>query len=151
MRGTSGGEDVPQHRRSLSSALLRTGAKLREVATRVAEGLLAPWLAAQRVVVGRRNLSCRYPVAADSSKRFIRGADRRAADLSQAHLREADLCRAYLCRAKPSGANLCGARLRGAKLDGATLPDGSEWTPETDMARFTDLTHPDFWCSDDVY
>ena len=28
------------------------------------------------------------------------------------------------------------------------LPDGSQWTPETDMARFTDPEHPDYWNRD---
>ena len=28
------------------------------------------------------------------------------------------------------------------------LPDGKKWTPDTDMARFTDPEHPDFWRSD---
>jgi uncharacterized protein YjbI with pentapeptide repeats len=27
----------------------------------------------------------------------------------------------------------------------ATLPDGTKWTPGTDIARFTDHNHPDFW------
>jgi len=26
-----------------------------------------------------------------------------------------------------------------------TLPDGTKWTPETDMKRFTNSNHPDFW------
>jgi hypothetical protein len=28
------------------------------------------------------------------------------------------------------------------------LPDGTRWTPDTDMERFTDPQHPAFWRSD---
>jgi hypothetical protein len=48
-----------------------------------------------------------------------------------------------------SGANLQGADLTGAKFDeNTTLPDGTKWTPDTDMTRFTDPEHPEFWRSD---
>jgi len=30
----------------------------------------------------------------------------------------------------------------------AILPDGSKWTPDTDMTRYTDPNHPDFWQPD---
>jgi uncharacterized protein YjbI with pentapeptide repeats len=65
-------------------------------------------------------------------------------------LDEADLRGANL-----QGANLCGACLElqfngapfsEAKLDGATiLPDGSKWLPDTDLRRFTDADHEEFW------
>jgi uncharacterized protein YjbI with pentapeptide repeats len=93
------------------------------------------------------------------------------ADLSHANLQGANLSGANLEGADLSGANLQEARLRhvnllGAGLDDAmfgentTLPDAEEcqwdsqvvrlvcdshWTPDTDMARFTDPEHPDFW------
>jgi uncharacterized protein YjbI with pentapeptide repeats len=44
--------------------------------------------------------------------------------------------------------------LLGANFDGAifseltVLPDSTYWTPETDMRRFTDASHPDFWVTD---
>jgi hypothetical protein len=58
------------------------------------------------------------------------------------------------------GANLESANLERANLQGADfflatfsketiLPDDKKWTPETDMARFTDPEHPQFWRSDD--
>lgn len=68
------------------------------------------------------------------------------------------------------GADLIGARLHHSNLQGTffmeanltnvdfqfsvfdehtTLPDGSKWTPGTDMGRFTDPTHQQFWRSDD--
>lgn len=56
-------------------------------------------------------------------------------------------------------ADLTGANLDSAILDGvifyhpnqgaAILPDGTPWTEDTDMRRFTDHTHPNFWRSDD--
>lgn len=82
-------------------------------------------------------------------------------NLQGAHLWEANLEGTYL-----KGANLQNARLyqpnmediklwrpnfldgdlESAKFDESTiLPDGSHWTPETDMARFTDPKHPKFW------
>ena len=33
-------------------------------------------------------------------------------------------------------------------LGQAILPDGTHWTPETDMSRYTDHSHPDFWQPD---
>jgi hypothetical protein len=30
-----------------------------------------------------------------------------------------------------------------------TLPDGTNWTSDTDMMRFTDPAHPQFWRSDE--
>jgi len=39
-----------------------------------------------------------------------------------------------------------GAHLERAKLaEHTTLPDGTRWKPDTDLARFTDPDHPDFW------
>ena len=43
--------------------------------------------------------------------------------------------------AESSGA---GARVLGANLEYTALPDGTSWTPDTDMARFTDPEHLDF-------
>lgn len=86
-------------------------------------------------------------------------------NLSQASLRGANLNRVILDTSTLNGANLTGASLRGASLkgadlldaalrnavlcdailDGAILPDGTSWTPEVDMGRFTDPKHPDFF------
>ena len=66
------------------------------------------------------------------------------------NLQEADLRGANLQEANLWGANLQGADLGGATFDENTmLPDGTKWTPGTDMGRFTDREHPDFWRSDD--
>ena len=72
----------------------------------------------------------------------LQSATLQCANLEEADLRGADL----------SGANLNDADLSGAKLDANTvfspetiLPDLTYWTPSTDMKRFTDAKHPDFW------
>ncbi len=71
------------------------------------------------------------------------------ANLQGAYLWEASLQGAYLGMANLQGAHLTGANLQGAYLDQYTiLPDGTRWTPDTDMARFTDPDHPDFWRPD---
>ena len=78
-----------------------------------------------------------------------------SADLYGAHLEGTDLVEAHLEGANLTFANLEGADLYGAHLTEvfwatpkgeipATLPDGTVWTPEADMKRFTDENHPEF-------
>jgi uncharacterized protein YjbI with pentapeptide repeats len=72
-----------------------------------------------------------------------------AANLTNANLSEVNLANTFLASARLQGADLSGASLRNADLGQATyeaqfdatttLPDGTHWTPETDMSRFT---HP---------
>lgn len=77
--------------------------------------------------------------------------------LPEANLQSANLMRARLLEADLRGANLQGvclayANLEKAKLDEDTiLPDGTKWTPDTDMDRFTDPGHSDFWHPDGYY
>ena len=97
----------------------------------------------------------------------LRDAKMEGTNLTAANLRGADLRGAYLVyaildgRANLSGADLRGANLRGADLEYAILegskwdettilPDGTPWTSETDLARFTDPKHADFWRSDEL-
>lgn len=101
----------------------------------------------------------------------LQGARLGLADLQWANLSRADLTRAHLLRAKLQTASLRGARLQDADLTGAdltqadlsgadlrgasladctfdtstVLPDGSRWAPDSDLDRFTDPDHPDFW------
>lgn len=86
----------------------------------------------------------------------LNGADLRGANLTEArlyrasfydaNLRDADLTRAYLQGARLNNADLRGAILDGSCMDEWTVcPDGANWTPETDLTRFTDPTHPDCW------
>ncbi len=107
----------------------------------------------------------------------LKGARLRAAKLDSGYLWAANLANASLGRANLKGANLEFANLAGANLEHATLkgaslefanlkganlvhtkfdetttlPDKTNWTPDTDMTRFTDPNHPDFWRSDSKY
>lgn len=98
---------------------------------------------------------------------YLRGTDLGFANLQNANISShPQLCYASLEEANLSNANLQGALLRNANLRGAhlsganllnatltyvqfdedtSLPDGTDWTPDTDMTRFTDPEHPDFW------
>jgi uncharacterized protein YjbI with pentapeptide repeats len=87
----------------------------------------------------------------------LQGADFWMADLQGAHftfvdLRETNLNQANLkgatfwMQANLTDANLLYADLTDTRFDNGTiLPDGNQWTPTTDMRRFTDPKHPDFW------
>jgi hypothetical protein len=92
------------------------------------------------------------------------GANLQEAFLIEANLQQTFLAEANLQGALLTGANLQGACMWGANLQGAsllaanlqgayfnkdtTLPDGTKWTPDTDMARFRDPNHPDSWRRD---
>ena len=98
---------------------------------------------------------------------FLRGANLQGADLSFANLvgvdlnfanlEGADLSEASLVEVDLSFANLEGVDLSEAKLNEQTvLPDAialdddnftpeSYWTPKTDMRKYTDPNHPEFW------
>ncbi len=73
----------------------------------------------------------------------------KGANLTSANLQEALLWHTYLQGAMMRYINLQGADLTNAQFDETTiLPDGKAWTPETDLTRFTDPNHPNFWRSD---
>jgi uncharacterized protein YjbI with pentapeptide repeats len=105
------------------------------------------------------NLQATYLVEAHLGNANLTFADSQGAYLQEARLmstklQNADLTGADLKGAILAGTNLEGAILRQAHLQGVeynphtTLPDGTKWTPDTDMARFTDPDHPDFWPPD---
>jgi hypothetical protein len=77
------------------------------------------------------------------------------ANLQEANLRNTDLGWARLMDANLQGTDLLGVNLLAANLSGASfdtntvLPDGTNWTTETDMSRFTDHKNPDFWRSEE--
>jgi hypothetical protein len=89
----------------------------------------------------------------------LQGANLEEANLEGAFMVYANLEEARLCEANLRGADLTRAKVQGANFsvvvgyspDGTQttsyviLPDGTKWTPDTDMARFTDPDHPDFW------
>jgi hypothetical protein len=94
----------------------------------------------------RTNLQGAKLWLADLREADLSGADLRGAELRGTTLQGANLARANLEGAELRGANLQGAMLAEAKLDKNTiLPDGSKWRADSDLARFTDVQHPNFW------
>lgn len=85
----------------------------------------------------------------------LSGANLRQANLGGVNLWGVNLAGADLLDAGLQGANLRDANLAGADLRGTqfnertTLPDDSAWVEGTDLTRFTDPGHPDFWRSED--
>jgi uncharacterized protein YjbI with pentapeptide repeats len=97
----------------------------------------------------------------------LAGEDLSGRDFAHANLRGAYIVNANLMGANFQDANLFGADLKYCKLQKANLqkanlqnvrniesarfspetilPDGLLWTPDTDMTRYTDPNHPDFW------
>lgn len=86
----------------------------------------------------------------------MRYADFRYVNFENAYLPEADLENANLTNVNFKGANLFEANLQGADVKQAifdettTLPSGRYWSKDTDLSRFTDLHHSDFWRPDDM-
>lgn len=87
---------------------------------------------------------------------FLQEANLVDANLGNADLRETKLVKADLGSANLKGANLHGTILKGANLfdanlddarftNNTVLPDGTHWTPDADLTRFTDPYHTDFW------
>lgn len=77
------------------------------------------------------NLTDTFLVNADLTNAYLLGVN-----LTDANLEYADLTGAYL-----EYANLTGARFS----ENTILPDNTNWTPDSDLTRFTDPDHPDFW------
>lgn len=84
------------------------------------------------------------------------GADLKGANLKGAQLFDVNMAGVDLSNANLKGANLSGADLRETRLvrghveditldEQTMLPDGSRWTPDTDIERYTNPEHPDFW------
>lgn len=73
------------------------------------------------------------------------------ANLSNANLEGATIFGANLKNTSLDGTNFKNTELTNVNLEGAqfsentTLPDGTQWTQNTDMSRFTDREHPDYW------
>ena len=103
----------------------------------------------------KANLSGVLLVSAQLASADLSFANLEGARLSFANLEGTSLFRANLEGASLIKANLEGTDLRDANLemvkwsneDGrypATLPDGTTWTPETNMMRFTNPDHSDY-------
>ena len=92
------------------------------------------------------NLHGAYLFMADLQGADLAGADLQEANLLWANLKEANLSGAGLSKTNLLRADLERADLSMASFDkDTTLPDGAKWTPDTDMGRFTDPEHPNFW------
>lgn len=79
----------------------------------------------------------------------LKGADLGGANLGMADLRfacleDADLRRVNLCQANLLGARLAGAKLKHSDITGATLPDGTLFSDDESLTRFTDNEHQSF-------
>ena len=142
--------NIQQEKRQLISQM---GSKHNEIATEAVRLLrLKGWLtngALQGAHLREANLQ-----EAELWDANLKGADQafpnlQEADLSFANLQEADLAFANLQEAELGDANLQNAFLSDVLFDeGTILPDGSKWTPYTDLMRFFDTNHPHFWRSD---
>jgi hypothetical protein len=98
------------------------------------------------------NLQGANLVGANLQGAILVHANLQRANLAQTNLQGTDLARAKLQEATLTKANLQGANLWFAEFNENTaLPDGRKWTTDTDMARFTDPQHPNFWRSYDKY
>jgi hypothetical protein len=101
------------------------------------------------------NLSRANLQSTDLGNANLRGANLNRARMQEALLDNADLQGADISFANLdftdfTGANLQNAKLKKAAFDESTiLPNEKPWTPETDLTRFTDPNHPNFWRSDD--
>lgn len=104
------------------------------------------------------NIEGAYLLQANLSGANLMVANLSGADLLNANLTGANLMGANLKGANLAGDDLSGANFREANLDAArldsahfdehtTLPDNTKWTPESDIMRFTDPNHPNFWRS----
>lgn len=99
---------------------------------------------------------------ANLQEAYLREANLQGVDLYKANLQETNLGLANLRDASLLQVNLLGAKIDYAQFDEKTLlPDAqktgwddegnnlytpkSYWTPKTDMRRYTDPEHPDFW------
>jgi uncharacterized protein YjbI with pentapeptide repeats len=79
----------------------------------------------------------------------LSGSDLRGVYFWQSNLAGADLSNADLRGANLTGADLNRANLSSTQFDQTTvLPDGTNWSQDTDWGRFTDSGHADFWRSD---
>ncbi|MEO1165641.1 MAG: pentapeptide repeat-containing protein [Chloroflexota bacterium] len=79
----------------------------------------------------------------------LSGANLFGANLRSSILENANLSNTLLWNVNLSNANLKNADLTDAIFDETILPDKTVWTPDTDMTRFTNPEHPDFWSPED--
>ncbi len=99
--------------------------------------------------LARANLQGANLASADLQGASLWNANLEGANLEMANLGGVNMEHTGLHKASLANANLAGAILVGAILDEATiLPDRTYWMSETDLKRFTDPKHPNFWRSE---
>ena len=78
---------------------------------------------------------------------FLWHVDFRNAQLGKVYMQEASLGESDFRGAYLERANLTNAKfINDAIFDETTvLPDGTNWSPDSDLTRFTDPEHPDHW------
>jgi uncharacterized protein YjbI with pentapeptide repeats len=145
-RLVGGQEEEEEERRRLIAEL---GSSVKDVAIAAAEKLYQRgWLELPEANLMGADLQEASLLAANLHGAYLTGANLHGTDLLYANLQEAHLRGANLQGADLRGANLQETDLRAVKFDENTvLPDKTKWSPDTDMARFTDPKHPDFWRS----
>jgi len=106
----------------------------------------------QHANLERANISIGHLHGADFSFANLQGANLRDARMHEVNFFSANLAGVYL-----EYANFTNANLENANFDGAdwgepykgqfsiTLPDGTKFTSEKDIERFTNPMHPKFW------
>jgi hypothetical protein len=108
----------------------------------------------QDALLNAANLHAANVIRANLQGAFLSLAHLQVADLRGANLEGAVLDSTNLKGADLRGARLLNAHLHGADLTGAVfnhhvkLPDGSQWSPNTDLTRFTDPNRTDSWRED---
>ena len=84
--------------------------------------------------------------AAKLNRAILQGVDFAEADLETASLVNANLRNSRLIGVRFERADLLHADIEDAVFDESTvLPDGMRWTRNTDLTRYTDPSHPNFW------
>lgn len=100
----------------------------------------------QQAKLVNANLRQAMLTVADLREAHMDGANLQGAGLNGVHLGAANLWLTELQGANLHEAILVGAKIGNARFDETTvLPDRSRWTRKTDMRRFTDPAHPNFW------
>ncbi|MEO0563950.1 MAG: pentapeptide repeat-containing protein [Chloroflexota bacterium] len=95
------------------------------------------------------DLSGAHLYFANMERADMSGSDLRGTVLTGANLRHADVVAAKLQGALLSEADLTHCKIDRAIFDETTqLPDKSNWSRKTDMRRFTDPHHPEYWRSE---
>ena len=147
LKGQAQREKVRETQELKERLVHQAGSRVNQIAVNAVEELRHNgWLQGDDGLLEKADLTEANLRGANLKKANLQGAWLTEANLQGAKLQWADLREAELIDAKFQGAQLQGADLRKAemeeaKLDGAILPDGSEYTDETCLARFTSPAH----------